>query len=200
MARLLPGGWLASYLEYTQAQESPTNFHLWTGLSVLSSTVRRHIWIDRGFYTLYPNLYVILVAMSARCRKSVSLGIGIRFLRKVKDVRIFHAKTSTEGMIDYFGTVPPHQVGTKILIDCSALVYSSELAVFLSKANYSSDILTVLTDLFEGQDEWTYKTKTKGEILLTNIAPSLLAATTPESLAKCMPLDVFGLGFEGRER
>src|SRR3990167_6116197 len=77
--------WLASYLEYTSEQESPTEFHLWTSMAILSATLGRHVWIDRGYYTTFPNLFIILVAGSAKCRKSVSTHMGLDLLFELRD-------------------------------------------------------------------------------------------------------------------
>ena len=75
-------GFIESYMAYTSGQESPTDFHYWTAVSTLSSAVGRNVWLDRGYYKLYPNHYVILVAGSALSRKSSAINIGIRILRK----------------------------------------------------------------------------------------------------------------------
>jgi len=72
MARILRKDWLSSYLEYTSGQESPRNFHFWTGLSILGGALRRNVVLDRVYYKLFPNLYVILVAASAACKKKCS--------------------------------------------------------------------------------------------------------------------------------
>ena len=54
--------WLDSYLDFTTGNESPEKLHLWTALALLSAAVKRQIWMDRGFYKLYTNIYVLMVA------------------------------------------------------------------------------------------------------------------------------------------
>ena len=92
--------WLEKYLEYTEDQESPSIFHLWVGLSLISAVLGRRVWIDRGYYFLFPNLYVVLVAGSARARKSTALGIGVGLLKKAGvDVNIISQKITPEAFI-----------------------------------------------------------------------------------------------------
>ena len=69
--------WIYKYLKYTDQMESPSSFHIWSALAALSCTLQRKVWINRGFYTLYPNQYIILVAESAFCRKSTAIGVAI---------------------------------------------------------------------------------------------------------------------------
>ena len=68
--------WLTSYLEYTSEQESPQLFHLWVGMNVIASTLERRVWVDRGYYRLYPNLYVCLVGARARVRRTTAGKMG----------------------------------------------------------------------------------------------------------------------------
>jgi len=209
MGRMLEKDWLTSYLEYTSGQESPRNFHFWTGLSIIGGALRRNVFLDRTYYTLFPNMYVILVAASAACRKSVATGIGMKILKQTSlrkklegkndgDIRILYGKGTPEGLIQLMAEAEDEMAGTVICKDSSIYIYSSELQTFLSSARYTADLIPLLTDLYQGHDIWEDKTKTAGHVVITNVAPSFLGATTPESLAKCIPTDSFGLGFMGR--
>lgn len=203
MPRQLQGGWLANYLHYTEEQESPENFHFWTGLTILAATLKRHIWIDRKFYKLYPNLYTVVVAVSAECKKSTATDIGESLLSKVfskeptRQVRIFRDRISASGLIDCIQDVQPELIGTRITKDSSILMYAPELATFLTKESFTQEIVPILTSLYTS-GKFNSKTIKHGQIRITDCSPSILGATTPESLAKCIPLEIFGLGFPGR--
>ena len=77
----IPEGFITNYLKYTSKQESPTQFHFWSAVSMLSASIGRSITLRRGFYDLYPNFIIILVAGSALSRKSSAINVGIRLLR-----------------------------------------------------------------------------------------------------------------------
>src|SRR5437867_8440908 len=69
--------WLDTYMEYTLDQESPDAFHLWTATTVLAAAMGRKCYINKGYYKLYPNLFVVLVAGAAKLRKSTAINLGI---------------------------------------------------------------------------------------------------------------------------
>ena len=56
--------------------------HLWCGMSVLAGVAEKKIWLDRGMFNLYLNLYVFLVAPPGVCAKSTSVGIAADLLKQ----------------------------------------------------------------------------------------------------------------------
>lgn len=99
MPRQLTEGWLLAYKKYTEQSEAPEPFHLWTGMSILSGVLRRNVHLDQGYYTVYPNLYVVLVAPPGACKKSVALNIGLGLLRKVPGINIESNKMTPQSII-----------------------------------------------------------------------------------------------------
>src|SRR6266436_9614945 len=98
--------WLESYLKYTSKQESPEKLHFWTGLSVLSSALKRQVWMDLSFFKLYPNIYVLLVAESAKSRKSISMDTGVNLIRDaVPDLYYISGSLTPEGLLKHMNRV-----------------------------------------------------------------------------------------------
>lgn len=193
MPRLCKKPWLLSYLDYTKNQESPTAFHNWIGLSVLSATIGRNITIPRIKYTLRPNLYVILVAESAKCRKSSALNIGRMLLSKI-DVPplIFAQKITPEALIS---SLTRANVGNSTY----GLLYSTELSVFLSKDALSRGVTSILNDLYDSPSgDWVYHTKGAGRQILSNPTLGMLAATTRSEVGDIIPDAAVGGGFTSR--
>ena len=94
--------WLSSYLIYTEKQESPEKLHFWVGLSVLSAALKRQVWIDKGYYKLYSNIYVLLVAESAMLRKSTAMDIGVKLVRdSVPDLYYISGSMTPEGLLKH---------------------------------------------------------------------------------------------------
>ncbi|KKL20109.1 hypothetical protein LCGC14_2458730, partial [marine sediment metagenome] len=95
--------WLTGYLEYTGDQESPSLFHLWVGLSVIASALGREVWINRGYYTLFPNMYVVLIGASARVRKTSAIRIGYELFREaLPNNTLISQKITPEALISIF--------------------------------------------------------------------------------------------------
>jgi hypothetical protein len=80
--------WIYKYLKYTDQMESPSSFHIWSALAALSCTLQRKVWINRGFYTLYPNQYIILVAESAFWSRADLQAVLYSLLQKNLDSQI----------------------------------------------------------------------------------------------------------------
>ena len=90
MSRVLKEGWLQAYRRYVFKQESPDLFHFWTAMTMISSALRRHVWIDRKAYTIFPNLYVFLVEESAAARKSTAMELGLSLLWLSVNLQYLH--------------------------------------------------------------------------------------------------------------
>ena len=166
-------------------------FHLWTGLTIISAALGRKCYIDKGYYKLYPNLFTILVAGSAKCRKSTAINIGMSILRQVPGQKIISGKISPEKFIQEL------EPETKDA-NAEALVHASELSVFLTKQNYGEPLIHVLTDVFDCPDNFDYKTKNSGQVLLKNVFLSIIAATTPDGVAQGIPPSALLEGFASR--
>lgn len=189
------------YLKYTSVQESPEMFHLWVAITILASTLGRKCFMDKGFYKLYPNFFTVLVAGSAKCRKSTAINLGIGalteialgkgLLEDIPGVQIVKGKITPEKFIDEIAAERTEEESKDAVKEIkeikarpSVLVWSSELSVFLTKQSYGEALIQILTDLFDCPDEWTYKTKHQGVFVLRDVFMCILAATTPDGLSK----------------
>lgn len=184
--------WLLAYLEYTKEQEAPELFHVWSGISALAATVGRNCWLDRGFYTLFPNHYIILVARSALCRKSVAVGIAVDILEKAKVCEISAERITNASLLTELANVAQKTGRSEML------VFADELAIFLSKEETHKGIITTLTRMFGCPSSFINKLKTVPTDELKNVCLNILAATTPSDLAELIPMSATGKGFTPR--
>lgn len=194
--------WIAGYLEYTQEQESPEKIHLWTAFSVLSAALQRHAFLDRGFYKLYPNIFVLIVAESARVRKSVAMEMGLSILKdSIPDIETISGSITPEGLIKHMNrqTVIPNSNGKGATIrhDSHVLIHADELATLFSydKAR-ASRMAILLTEIYSSKTLHLHTTARDGQVPLHNLYPTLLAATDPRNL-KVLPEEAVG-GLIGR--
>jgi len=188
----MPDDFLSTYMDYTKKQESPAEFHLFTAMTLVGAALGRKCYINRGYYKLYPNFFTILVAGSARCRKSTAINIGVDLVKAVPTLKVVKGKTTPERFIQEIE--PASANGASI----NVLVHSSELSVFLSKQQYSEPLIHLLTDLYDCPNEWTYKTKNKGENTLREVFLAIIAATTPDGISKGIPPSALEEGFASR--
>src|SRR4249919_3765535 len=61
MPRLLTKNWVVAHSEEIDPiSEAPKQFNVWAAISVVAATLKNHVYIKYGTYTIYPNSYIIL--------------------------------------------------------------------------------------------------------------------------------------------
>jgi len=197
--------WIESYIEFTDKAEPPESFHFWTAISTLATVLGRKIWFNRGHYKLYPNFYVILIAGSAKCRKSTALRMGYEMLDRLhreQKIRINKNKVTLQRLIQALGQAAriqlPGTTSEQVLKGSECLLYATELTTLLHSNAHKDGLLATLTDLYDCPDRWENETKTAGFDYLYNVCLNILGATTPEELSAVMPIQAVGSGFTSR--
>src|SRR5215813_6126879 len=94
--------WLEDLLDATAELESSRKFFLWSGLSAISAVVKNNVWVERyggtGILTVYPNLYILLVAPSGH-RKGVPVSIAKALVAEAGGAKIIAGRSSIEGIL-----------------------------------------------------------------------------------------------------
>lgn len=198
MARRLTN-WKEAYLEYVDQTEPPDLYKEWSAISVMASALQRKSYIKFGTYVFFPNMYIVLVGPSGKCRKSKAMEPGRDFLSKI-NVNLAPDATSQVALIseleDSMESGMVDKTGTPIPAHCSLTVYSMELTVFLSYNN--PDLLTYLTNWYDCDPQFRYKTQSRGNQIVENVWVNLFGATTPELIASSLPRDTVGGGLASR--
>jgi hypothetical protein len=174
--------------------ESPSSFHIWSGLAALSCTLQRKVWINRGFYTLYPNQYIILVAESAFCRKSTAVSVAINDLVQTAAVATINKDKMTAEKL----CVELSRGEKEHKLDNAITIFVPELATFLGASAFHSGIIPLLTSFYDCPSSADYKTKASGEFHMSNVCINLVGATTLDWMSTNLPGDTVEGGFTGR--
>lgn len=189
MAQRRLENWLKAYLAFTNESESPEEYHVWVALSTIAGAIRRKAFFDMGYFLLYPNMYIVLVGPAGRCKKSTAMRIGRGLLGAVPGLNFTTDSTTRERLI---------QDLSQAFADghSSMTAFSSEFASLLTSSGM--DMVVFLTDIFDSPSEWAHKTKTGGTNKIKAPYLNLIGATTPDWIAKAMPLDTVGIGLTSR--
>jgi hypothetical protein len=196
--RRLSDGWMGAYKRYIIDQESPSDFHFWISMMIIAAALRRNVWIDRGAYKLYPNMYTILTTASGMCRKGVAMEIGLDILRELQDIKVVYERTSLEGLMDLLNrmTIRP---GTQIAVpDGSVLIVADELSDLFGKATYITDLMSFLTAAYSSRTRLEFHTRNKGVCTVRNPCVCMLCGTTPDQMGEIFPSTTLTSGFLGR--
>lgn len=198
MARQL-SDWLEYYMKYTQRTEPPELYHLWSGLTAISSALRRKCFCNWGALRgiIYPNLFVSLVGPPGG-RKGTAMRIAKEFVRQL-DVPIGadslgstqalyrELMESEDTFIDPQGITRKHK---------SVSIWAEEFQVFLSDRDQM--LIPALTDLFDCADVWKYKTISRKTEDISNCWITIIGAITPDLLQEKLSRVAVGGGLISR--
>ena len=95
--------WIDKLLTATEESESPRDYYFWAGLAALSAVSANNIYLDRYFYKLWPNVYVILVGRSG-LRKGPPIALAKILVEAVENTRVFAGRSSIEAIIAELAT------------------------------------------------------------------------------------------------
>jgi len=191
--------WIQSYIDYVSpASQSPDEFHWWSAITILAASLKRHVWIDRGNWKLFPNLYTVLVGRPAT-GKGTSINPAMALLKEANTANVLSDRLTIEYVLERLSTGFPSTniIGGQITtaVDSSAIIFASELSVFLRK---STDALADLAQLWDCLPDFDYGTRQRGMYTIKNPCVSLLGGSPPSWLAKSVPNDAVGGGFTRR--
>lgn len=186
--------WIVDYVRHAEQQEAPEIFSIWTAVTTIAAALGRNVYINRraGGVTRYVNypghLMTVLVAESG-VKKSTALNPMSHYMRLLNR-DIIADKSSVESFLDQ---MDPAKGGNP-----NAIIVEGELTSFISKASYLDPLVEVIIKLHDAQDDFKFKTRGGGQIVIPKPSLTMLAATTPESLGDRLPASAHGAGFMAR--
>ena len=193
--------WVESYLEYTYDTEPPRHFHLWASLSAISSALRKKTWFKFGRLRIHPNLYVVFVSEPGISRKTQAISYEEEIVSEVSAIVTSADAITPQAMLEDLEIAKAEEVisdGT-VLTHNSLSIISGEFESFLGQKRDNTKMLVLLTDLYDCKIRpYRYRTKGAGTNVIASPFLSLLAGTTPESLASALPSTAIGGGLTSR--
>lgn len=188
--------WLEYLMNVTKESESPRRYYYWAGLSAIAGVVKSNVFLDKFYYKLYPNIYVLLVGKSG-IRKGPPVALAKRLVTEVGSSRVIAGRASIQAVISELRTAQTFDNGGPPLTDASAFLTSSEFASFIIQ---DQQALTILTDLYDGDynPEWVNRTKGSGSEKLKNPCVTMIGASNEVHFREAVPDNALGGGFVAR--
>ena len=199
MKRKLPSGILIGITNYCEDTEVPSIFALWSGISTISATLGRDCFVSQGHFVVYPNTYIVLVAGSAKCRKSTSINIASRFIESVKPrIKTLSQKMTPEALIGSLsGMMGGEEGSTIITAHAEGIAVVDEMATMIDSNAFKSGMIPILTKLYDCED-FQYETRGRGLESVSNPCLSILAGSTLHWIKEAIPQVAIGGGFTSR--
>lgn len=197
MTRRLKDGILDGFLRYTEETEIPDVFSFWTAISTISAAMGRDCFISMGHFDIYPNMYIVLVAGSAICRKSSAISIAHRAISKIEPaIHILSQKMTPEAMIGALSGLEAKDE-RMIVQEASGIVIADEISTLIDKNAFQSGMIPLLTKLYDCED-FDYLTKMRGKELVKNPCLSIMGGSTLCWIKGAIPQVAIGGGFTSR--
>lgn len=198
---------ITSYLEYTSNTEPPAIFHRWSILTCVAAYLSRDIHINHGHFTIYPNLYTLLIG-SAGSRKSSAINIAKGLLKQSGYSNFSPTKTTKE---KFFIDMAEHSAGgVEDFLEQSIFGNKeddtnsvSEMFIVAGEFNtfFGNNILDFVTDLGELWDyngRFESKVKNSKSVQIMNPTINILGGNTPTGFSAAFPIEILGQGFFSR--
>lgn len=197
---LMSEDWLRDFQQYASYSEATPRLMYWVGVATIAGALRRKTWFDQDSFQWSPNFYILVVGAPGTVRKSTSIDVGMRFLKKIDGVNMGPSIVTWQALIEYIAqcrediTIP--DTGEIFEQSCVTLALS-EFGSFFDPLN--RELIDNLTDLWDGKLGKIEKmTKTAGNDVMTNPWINIIAATTPKWLAQNFGDALVGGGLAGR--
>lgn len=193
---------IEAYLEFTDGHESTVRVRLWSIISVLAASLERKVFLDRGFYTLFPNMFIFIIGKSGIVKKSTSTAIAVDLFRQLDNANMMSERLTASSLVEQMtnsGSIYDHE-GEKRR-QAAMFAYASELSVFLVEV--FGDITPLLTTLYDcipadSSKPWVYHTMGRGKNKIFGPCLNILGASTQAWLKRCIPTSEMEGGFTSR--
>ena len=188
---------LREYTAMFDGTEIPPLFSLWCGLFGVAATLGRKVYIDMGTFPIYPNFYVILVAGSGRCRKSTAIRQIDKLLRESCCLNQISQKLTPQSLIEAMNEMPEGVIHMPNKV-AEGVITVDEMANFLNKASYEAGMAPMLISFYDCENNFEYRTKSRGKETVKDSCLNILAGTTIDWLRGGIPSDAVGGGLTSR--
>jgi hypothetical protein len=207
-------GIIYDYMKFVTGGEECPRFQFFAMVSALGSVIRRKVWFQRAseatFPTLFPSLWVILIAPQGIGKKSSTLRSARIFLdclpQELKPKNLA-SKITPEALVRALSSPsqlqPEKDLSKPSFVKifkkpAQGLLYSSEFGVLLGREKYNTGMIALLTDLYDCPKEWNSETIMHGDQMLFDVCLSIMGASTPDWMQSMLPTDAFKGGFMSR--
>jgi len=213
---------IASYLAYTRETECPTFFHRWTAVTSLSAYLGRQIFFNHGHFTLYPNLYAMLIG-SPGTKKSSAIKIGAKLLKQAGYNTFAAKKTRQEKFLmdlaeqstakdiaaggegGGYDILDQNLWGESLEDEADSYLHKPPAECFIAADEFNNfigqgnlDFVSILGELWDYEGVFDYKLKNSKSVFIPNPTITILGGNTPTGFSQAFPVESIGQGFFSR--
>lgn len=206
--------WIGKISSPEVAISAPQIFLKWAAISAVGAALGRKCWFNRGSFRVYPNFFICLVGEPASGKGS-AINFVYRDIARALTPQFEGNARFTKNPINIMrGTITAEEMmvnmadlGDKthrdlspsleeLFHDGSLTLITPELGTFINRE--AERLQDNLTEFWDCNDSFEYRTKTQGSYTLRGIYLNWLAGATPISFVNKLPIDAEGQGLLSR--
>jgi hypothetical protein len=160
------------------------------------------VWIDSGFFFIYPNLYIILVGEPAG-GKTTAMDIARRMVQRL-DIVVAPSASTKEAVTQLMSSENENSPCSKTFtfdgeprIYTHLSMFASEIVTTLAAGGNPQGFIEFLTDIWD-RELFEYKTKHGGTDIIQGPYITMLGCMTPEQTDQMLKQSIITGGFSRR--
>lgn len=177
--------------------ETPYSYLYWSLMTCISAAAANNYFISsfKGNYLYYPNIYVILFGESG-IGKGFGITLAKKMLMQADITRVIAGRSSIQAIVKELATTKS-AAGKALITDSRGIIINGELSTAVIS---DADSLTILTDLFDRNDNptWTNMLKGDGHEKLKDPYVTCLFGSSPSHFYEKIPQANIEGGYIGR--
>jgi hypothetical protein len=188
---------LSHYRDYVIESEPHQNYHLWCAIHAVSALLGRKCWIPQGHFTVYPNLYIVLVG-DPGLRKSTAADVAANVVRSVDTVPMSADSVTKQALIDTLqeSEMKATVMGKEITYH-QVSAFIDELREFIGASYVNKENVQFLTTIWS-RPEYQERTRRGGKINIPCPYFTMLACTTPSYINDSVQQNIISDGLARR--
>ena len=196
------GLWLNDYVEWagSAANETPLSFHQGAGLYLIAMAIGRRLYVQTPWrQKVFPNLYLMIVAVSTYYRKSAGLSLAQEVARLAIPHMLMPQPGSPENFMSMLGGILPPNFSDIPQADRQRLEHGNRFAaqrgllrdelsgLFKSMGrDYMAGMKELIMTLYDCPAYLDSNTNNKGLVVIRDAALSIMGAATPAELGNAL--------------
>ena len=150
---------------------------MWSAIGALSALLGRKCYIPQGTFTVFPNLYIVLVGDPAK-RKSTAMNISKNLLKTLSHLPVAPDSATREALIDeLLENKITRNVDGKDIVYHQASTFATELGEFLGGDHINKQAVQFLTSIWD-EPEYKERTRKHGKVTIPSPYFTLTACCT----------------------
>jgi hypothetical protein len=203
--------WIEASTSVSQGSKLPLIFRKWSAVSAVAGAMGRHCWFSQGDYTIFPNMYIILIARPG-IGKTAAMGtpysafealcepVGVNKKEKDASREIWEQYLGSDGQPLHIirDRITPEMLGHEMskvsrpvfnvpepFHEAPVTIMTDEFGSFM--APNERYLQKFLTQAWDSKDSQEYYTKTSGVDIIKGPCLNWIAGATPSEFVDNLP-------------